>query len=155
MGRSAKVQARASTFSSQKSLIAHAQSKISLFAAQEGLRAYAGKGKVEIQAQGDGADLIARKGIQIISTEDKVEIKASKKIVLSGGSQIEISSAGVLPTTAGKFEVKAGNILFLYGLKVNISLPFFPQSVCWNAWKEERVKRGAFVNKGDGHRCPK
>ena len=60
--------------SSQKSLIAHAQSKISLFAAQEGLRAYAGKGKVEIQAQGDGGDLIARKGIQIISTEDKVEI---------------------------------------------------------------------------------
>ncbi|WP_180157980.1 DUF2345 domain-containing protein, partial [Acinetobacter sp. YH12045] len=102
--------------SSQKSLIAHAQSKISLFAAQEGLRAYAGKGKVEIQAQGDGADLIARKGIQIISTEDKVEIKASKKIVLvAGGSQIEISSAGVLPTTSGKFEVKAGQHKFVGG----------------------------------------
>ncbi|WP_252362302.1 DUF2345 domain-containing protein, partial [Acinetobacter cumulans] len=57
-----------------------------------------------------------RKGIQIISTEDSVEIKASKKIVLTaGGSQIEISSAGVLPTTAGKFEVKAGQHTFVGG----------------------------------------
>jgi type VI secretion system secreted protein VgrG len=113
--------------SSQNSLIAHAQSKISLFAAQEGLRAYAGKGKVEIQAQGDGADLIARKGIQIISTEDTVEIKASKKIVLTaGGSQIEISSAGVLPTTAGKFEVKAGQHTFVAGAKVDTKMKEIP-----------------------------
>ncbi|MDU6101541.1 MAG: type VI secretion system tip protein VgrG, partial [Acinetobacter sp.] len=53
--------------STQKNLIAHAQNKISLFAAQEGARLYAGKGKVEIQAQGDGADLIARKAVQVIS----------------------------------------------------------------------------------------
>ncbi|MBI1451416.1 MULTISPECIES: type VI secretion system Vgr family protein [Acinetobacter] len=113
--------------SSQNSLIAHAQSKISLFAAQEGLRAYAGKGKVEIQAQGDGADLIARKGIQIISTEDSVEIKASKKIVLTaGGSQIEISSVGVLPTTAGKFEVKAGQHTFVAGAKVDTKMKEIP-----------------------------
>ncbi|NHB56712.1 type VI secretion system tip protein VgrG [Acinetobacter sp. 194] len=105
--------------STQKSVLAHAQDKISLFAAQEGARLYAGKGKVEIQAQGDGADLIARKGIQIISTEDTIEVKASKKIVLiAGGSQIEISSAGVFPTTAGKFEVKAGQHLFVEGAKV-------------------------------------
>ncbi|WP_081410297.1 type VI secretion system Vgr family protein [Acinetobacter gandensis] len=116
--------------SSQKSLIAHAQSKISLFAAQEGLRAYAGKGKVEIQAQGDGADLIARKGIQIISTEDKVEIKASKKIVLTaGGSQIEISSAGVLPTTAGKFEVKAGQHKFAGPQQVNVPITTLPNEL--------------------------
>ncbi|WP_180175737.1 type VI secretion system Vgr family protein, partial [Acinetobacter sp. YH12025] len=116
--------------SSQKSLIAHAQNKISLFAAQEGLRAYAGKGKVEIQAQGDGADLIARKGIQIISTEDKVEIKASKKIVLTaGGSQIEISSAGVLPTTSGKFEVKAGQHQFLAGQTQSADLGVMP-NIC-------------------------
>ena len=51
--------------------------------------------------------------MQVISTEDKIEIKASKKIVLiAGGSQIEISSGGVLSTTSGKFEVKAGQHLF-------------------------------------------
>ena len=138
-------------YSTQKSLIAHAQSKISLFAAQEGARLYAGKGKVEIQAQGDAADLIARKAIQVISTEDKIEIKASKKIVLiAGGSQIEISSGGVLPTTSGKFEVKAGQHIFIPGSKVNLNLPFFPQSVCWECLARRANQRGAFVNKGDG-----
>ncbi|WP_151801351.1 type VI secretion system Vgr family protein [Acinetobacter guillouiae] len=113
--------------STQKNLVAHAQSKISLFAAQEGARLFAGKGKVEIQAQGDGADLIARKGIQIISTEDKIEIKADKKIILiADGSQVEISGAGVLPTTAGKFEVKAGQHKFLGGQKIDAKIEELP-----------------------------
>ncbi|WP_180122668.1 type VI secretion system Vgr family protein, partial [Acinetobacter sp. YH12086] len=116
--------------SSQKSLIAHAQNKISLFAAQEGLRAYAGKGKVEIQAQGDGADLIARKGIQIISTEENVDIKSPKEIILTaGGSQLKITSAGIFPTTAAKFEVKAGQHKFVGGAKQALQLPKLPQLV--------------------------
>uniref|UniRef100_UPI00144462FD DUF2345 domain-containing protein n=1 Tax=Acinetobacter indicus TaxID=756892 RepID=UPI00144462FD len=100
--------------STQQSLIAHASQKLSLFAAQEGARLYAGKGKVEIQAQGDGADLIARKGVQIISTEANVDITSAKEIVLTaGGSQLRINASGIFPTTASKFEVKAGQHLFL------------------------------------------
>lgn len=115
------------SLSTQKNLIAHAQNKISLFAAQQGARLYAGKGKVEIQAQGDGADLIARKGIQIISTEDKIEINASKEIVItSGSSQIKINSSGIFPVTGGKFEVKAGQHVFMGGAKANYILPSLP-----------------------------
>ncbi|WP_180095105.1 MULTISPECIES: DUF2345 domain-containing protein, partial [unclassified Acinetobacter] len=123
--------------SSQKSLIAHAQSKISLFAAQEGLRAYAGKGKVEIQAQGDGADLIARKGIQIISTEENVDIKSPKEIILTaGGSQLKITSAGIFPTTAAKFEVKAGQHKFVDGAQVSPVIPPLPTLNIKPAWIE-------------------
>ncbi|MCL6238075.1 DUF2345 domain-containing protein, partial [Acinetobacter sp. ANC 5033] len=90
--------------------------------------------------QGDGADLIARKGIQIISTEDKVEIKASKKIVLTaGGSQIEISSAGVFPTTAGKFEVKAGQHQFLAGQSSHNNLFTLPNLT--NFTLKKKVKK--------------
>ncbi len=113
--------------SSQKNIIGHASSKISLFAAQDGLRAYAAKGKIEVQAQDDAVDIIARKAVKVISTEDQIEITAAKKIVLTaGGSQIEISSAGILPTTGGKFEVKAGQHLFVKGSQVNTSLPALP-----------------------------
>ncbi|MDA4885250.1 type VI secretion system Vgr family protein, partial [Acinetobacter baumannii] len=116
------------SLSTQKNLIAHAQNKISLFAAQQGARLYAGKGKVEIQAQGDGADLIARKGIQIISTEDKIEINASKEIVItSGSSQIKINSSGIFPVTGGKFEVKAGQHVFMGGGSASSTLPALPQ----------------------------
>ncbi|MFA2977910.1 type VI secretion system tip protein VgrG [Acinetobacter pittii] len=115
--------------STQKNLIAHAQNKISLFAAQEGARLYAGKGKVEIQAQGDGADLIARKAVQVISTEDKIEATAAKEIVLTaGGSQVKITGSGIFMTTGGKFEVKAGQHKFMGGGSVNSSLPQLPEA---------------------------
>ena len=105
--------------STQKSLIGHASKKISLFAAQEGARLYAGKGKIEIQAQGDAIDLIARKGVQIISTEDIIEFKSPKEIILTaGGSQLKINGSGIFSTTGGKFEVKAGQHLFKDGQNV-------------------------------------
>ncbi|MGB9039181.1 MAG: type VI secretion system Vgr family protein [Acinetobacter calcoaceticus] len=114
--------------STQKNLIAHAQNKISLFAAQEGARLYAGKGKVEIQAQGDGADLIARKAVQIISAEDKIEATAAKEIVLTaGGSQVKITGSGIFMTTSGKFEVKAGQHLFMGGGSANANVPALPK----------------------------
>ncbi|HBM1135028.1 TPA: type VI secretion system tip protein VgrG [Acinetobacter baumannii] len=115
--------------STQKNLIAHAQNKISLFAAQQGARLYAGKGKVEIQAQGDGADLIARKAVQVISTEDKIEATAAKEIVLTaGGSQVKITGSGIFMTTSGKFEVKAGQHKFSGSQTVTTDLPNLPSS---------------------------
>ncbi|MDV7515076.1 type VI secretion system Vgr family protein, partial [Acinetobacter baumannii] len=119
--------------STQKNLIAHAQNKISLFAAQEGARLYAGKGKVEIQAQGDGADLIARKAVQVISTEDKIEATAAKEIVLTaGGSQVKITGSGIFMTTSGKFEVKAGQHLFMGGAEVGMNLQGLPAYEAYN-----------------------
>ena len=112
--------------STQKSFLAHAQNKICLFAAQEGARLFAGKGKVEIQAQGDGADVIARKGIQIISTEDTVYIISPKEIRLVGDtSEVRINGSGVFATTPGLFEVKSGQQKFTSGAKVQSILPSF------------------------------
>ena len=106
-------------FSTQKSVITHARDKVSLFAAEQGISAFAAKGKVEIQAQDDGVDFFAREGIQIISTEGRIEISSPKEIVLTaGGSQIKINSKGVLNTTGGKFECKAGQHCFEGGERV-------------------------------------
>ncbi|MFY5897811.1 type VI secretion system Vgr family protein [Acinetobacter pittii] len=113
--------------STQKNFIAHAQNKISFFAAQNGARMYAGKGRIELQAQSDGTDIIARKGIQIISTEDRIEITSPKEIILTAdGSQLKINSSGIFPVTGGKFEVKAGQHLFMSSANIvvpKISLP--------------------------------
>lgn len=139
--------------STQKSLIAHAQNKLSLFAAQQGARLYAGKGKVEIQAQGDGADLIARKGIQIISTEDKIAISASKEIVITAGSsQIKINGSGIFPVTGGKFEVKAGQHVFQGGASASVksSLPPPPKRAQGVLELLHDYSHGAFV-KGAGY----
>ena len=113
--------------STQKSLIGHAQSKISLFAGQEGARLYAGKGKVEIQAQNDGLDAIARKDIQIISTEDAIYITSPKEInINAGSSQLKLNGSGIFFTTGGLFKSKAGQHKFEGGAKVNTTLPSLP-----------------------------
>ncbi|WP_252728582.1 DUF2345 domain-containing protein, partial [Acinetobacter sp. Ac_3412] len=92
---------------------------------QNGIKQVAAKGKFEVQAQSDGMDLLAKQGIQIISTEDRIEITSPKEIVITaGGSQIKLNGAGIFPTTGGKFEVKAGQHLFMGGAKVTNNIPF-------------------------------
>ncbi len=119
--------------SAQKNIVAHAQEKISLFAAQKGLRAFAAKGKVELQAQDDAIEVIARKVIKLISTEEKIEITSPKEIVLTaGGSQIKINAQGVFTTTGGKFESKAGQHEFTNGEKLSYEIPQLPNTVLYS-----------------------
>lgn len=137
--------------STQKNLITHAQNRISLFAAQNGIKQVAAKGKFEIQAQSDGMDLLAKQGIQIISTEDRIEITSPKEIVITaGGSQIKINASGVFPTTGGKFEVKAGQHLFMGGAQVSAQLPALPKfdNKNWIALEHLDVDRQPFANLG-------
>ncbi|WP_228277683.1 type VI secretion system Vgr family protein [Acinetobacter haemolyticus] len=89
----------------QKNLIAQASQKISLFAAQNGIKQVAAKGKFEIQAQGDGLDILAKVGIQIISTEDAIYFNSPKEIVFKAdSSELKLNGSGIFPTTGGKFE---------------------------------------------------
>ncbi|MFX5487086.1 DUF2345 domain-containing protein, partial [Acinetobacter baumannii] len=119
--------------SAQKNIIGHAQDKISLFAAQKGLRAYAAKGKLELQAQDDAIEAIAKKVIKLISTEDKIELTSPKEIVLTaGGSQLKINANGVFSTTGGKFESKAGQHLFTSGAKVSYEVPQLPSTMMYS-----------------------
>ena len=113
--------------STQKNLVAHVQNRISLFAAQRGIKQVAAKGKYEAHAQSDGMDLLAKQGIQIISTEDRIEVISAKEIVITGkDSQLKLNGSGIFPTTGGKFEVKAGQHKFESGGKINFDVPYLP-----------------------------
>ncbi|MGB5885153.1 MAG: DUF2345 domain-containing protein, partial [Acinetobacter venetianus] len=58
------------------------------------------------------------------STEDRIEITSPKEIVITaGGSQIKLDGSGIFPTTGGKFEVKAGQHLFMGGAKITTKSP--------------------------------
>ncbi|ENV61456.1 type VI secretion system Vgr family protein [Acinetobacter soli] len=113
-------------FSTQNNLIAHAQNRMSLFAAKAGIEIIAAKQKIEAQAQSDGIDLIAKKEVRVISTEDTIHINSPKKIILTGGSsQIEIGN-NILFKTDGLFKAKAGQHRFESGANVvapKVSLP--------------------------------
>ncbi|WP_019458219.1 type VI secretion system Vgr family protein [Acinetobacter sp. GG2] len=115
--------------STQKNVITHAQNKISLFAAQSGLKAVAAQGKVEIQAQADALDVLSKLGITISSTDDKVIISSPKEVKITGGSsQITLNGSGIFPKTGGKFQVNAGQHLFMGGASANASAPELPKA---------------------------
>ncbi|MCL6242341.1 type VI secretion system Vgr family protein [Acinetobacter amyesii] len=103
-------------FSTQKNWIAQAQNKLSLFAAQGGIKAVAAQSKVEIQAQSDALDILAKMGIRISSTDDKVVISSPKEVQITGGSsQITLNGLGIFPKTSGEFLVNAGQHIFQGG----------------------------------------
>ncbi|MBP1476887.1 type VI secretion system tip protein VgrG [Acinetobacter nosocomialis] len=139
--------------STQKNVIAHAQNRLSLFAAQSGLKAVAAQGKVEIQAQSDALDVLANKGITISSTEDRIEISSPKEIVITGASsQITLNGSGIFPKTGGKFQVNAGQHVFQGGASASVksSLPPPPKRAQGVLELRHDYVHGEFV-KGAGY----
>jgi type VI secretion system secreted protein VgrG len=116
-------------FSTQKNLIAQAQNKLSLFAAQGGIKAVAAQSKVEIQAQSDALDVLAKMGITISSTDDKIVISSPKEVQITGASsQITLNGSGIFPKTGGKFQVNAGQHIFQGGQEISLDFLKLPSS---------------------------
>jgi len=83
-------------FSVVKRFTVAAGERVSLFAQKLGIKIFASKGKVEIQAQGDEMTLDALKDIRISSSEGKLVISAKQEIILtSGGGYIRIADGTV------------------------------------------------------------
>ncbi|MFJ9534690.1 type VI secretion system Vgr family protein [Herbaspirillum sp. NPDC101396] len=83
---------------------------VSLIAHKLGMKLFAAKGKVDIQAQSDEIHLISDKNMFVTSANGKVEINAKEEILLKcGGSYIRITASGIEDGTPGASVVKAGS----------------------------------------------
>jgi type VI secretion system secreted protein VgrG len=90
-----------------KSLFAAVAEKISLFVQNAGMKLFAAKGKVEIQAQSDAMELTAQKNVTVMSTTDMVTVTAKKGILLaSGGAYIRIADGNIEIHAPGTVDVK-------------------------------------------------
>jgi uncharacterized protein (DUF2345 family) len=115
------------TVSAGKSFLVSALDRVSLFAHGLGMRLFAGRGKVEIQAQSDALDVIAQKVARLISAKGGIHISAPKEILLNGGgSYIKINHKGVEYGTAGKWTVKSGSHNELGPKKMDYLKPALP-----------------------------
>ncbi|KHJ68917.1 type IV secretion protein Rhs [Pantoea rodasii] len=69
---------------------------LSLFAHRLGIKMFAAKGKVEVQAQSDALDLLAQKQLTIASQDDKVVVTAKTELLLTcGGAFIRIKDGQI------------------------------------------------------------
>ncbi|PHV22397.1 type VI secretion system tip protein VgrG [Janthinobacterium sp. BJB446] len=132
-----------------KSLIASVKEKISLFAYNAGIKLFASKGKVEIQAHGGDIDIIAEKVLRLLSATDRIEIFAKKEIILGAdGSAIRINGAGITDMTSGQ-RISHNADFSMPGPKtMPYALPVLPKEVCLECLKKRAKQRTAFVNKG-------
>jgi type VI secretion system secreted protein VgrG len=132
-----------------KSLIASIKEKISLFAYNAGIKLFAAKGKVEVQAQSGDIDIIAEKVLRLLSATDRIEIFAKKEIVIGAdGSAIKINGSGITDMTSGKRIIHNSDFSVPGPKTMAYSLPTLPKEVCLECLKKRAKQRSAFVNKG-------
>lgn len=92
-----------------KKLFVGVGAQLSVFVRKLGMKLIANQGPVMVQAQNDTMELLARKGISIVSTEDEIQITAAKSITLNaGGSYITLDGGRIELATIGDYNTRAG-----------------------------------------------
>ncbi|WP_442779361.1 type VI secretion system Vgr family protein [Enterobacter cancerogenus] len=111
-GESAAVVSGGNTdISSGKSFTVAASESVSLFAQGADMQIFAGKGKVDIQAQGNGLKATAKKDIDVTSLEGRIEITAESELVLNcAGAYIKLSGGNIELGCPGNILLKAINV---------------------------------------------
>ncbi|WP_371866535.1 type VI secretion system Vgr family protein [Duganella alba] len=118
------VSAAATSLASGESASFRSGQSMSLFANEGGIKVIAASGKVELQAQDDQLHVLAKKIVEIISNTDWITIKAKKGVRINGGgTELELSAAGIKGYTSGKHEMYASSHQTFPGQERNVSFP--------------------------------
>lgn len=103
-----------------------AKKAVVVFAHEMGMKLVAVAGKIEMQAQTDGIDITAAKGLTITSTEDEILITAKKKITVQcGGSYLTLDPTKIEHGTYGDFKVKSADFDYAGPAKLDVPYPKF------------------------------
>ncbi|EFB2838763.1 MULTISPECIES: type VI secretion system Vgr family protein [Escherichia] len=102
---------------------------ISMLACKTGMKLFAAKGKVEIQAQDDALEAAAKKDVTVTSTEGGVEITAAKDVVLKNldGSFIQLQGKNIILGCEGNILWKCVNAQKMGAASLNTPAPEFPK----------------------------
>ncbi|CAM8312752.1 Type VI secretion system tip protein VgrG [Klebsiella michiganensis] len=101
---------------------------VSMLARKAGMKLFAAKGKVEIQAQDDALDAIAKKDVTVTSTEGRVEITAAKDVVLKNldGSFIQLQGKNIILGCEGNILWKCANAQKMGSVSMSSVMPQVP-----------------------------
>ncbi|WP_157375232.1 DUF2345 domain-containing protein, partial [Burkholderia ubonensis] len=107
------VSGQSTHIASGQSLVASVKQKLSLFVQNAGIKLFAAKGDVEIQAQNDNIEMIAQKTVKLLSATATLEGVAKQEVLLtSGGAYIRIKDGNIEIHAPGKVDVKGGEHAF-------------------------------------------
>ncbi|WP_342594785.1 type VI secretion system tip protein TssI/VgrG [Salinicola lusitanus] len=111
-----------------KSLVASISEKLSLFVQKAGIKLFAARGKVDIQAQSDNLEATARRDLNVTSSDQKIDLAAAKEILLvSGGAYVRIKGGDIELHAPGKVTVKGATKSFGGPASLEGDLPELPE----------------------------
>nr|WKF60150.1 Actin cross-linking toxin VgrG1 [Paraburkholderia busanensis] len=123
-----------------KSLIASVVEKLSLFVQNAGMKLFAAKGKIEIQAHSDNIEVIAQKTMTMLSATEKIDVAAKQEILLtSGGAYIRLKDGNIEIHAPGAIDVKGSQHSFNGPANMSYALPVLPIS------SDEEIVEQSFV----------
>ncbi|MCC8457434.1 type VI secretion system Vgr family protein, partial [Photorhabdus aegyptia] len=112
--------------SSLKRMVLAAKKSMVVFVHELGMKLVAAAGKIQVQAQTDGIEVVAKKGVTITSSDDEILISAKKKITLQcGGSYLTLEPGKIEHGSPGDFNVKSANFDYAEPAKLDVPYPNF------------------------------
>ncbi|WP_027013769.1 type VI secretion system Vgr family protein [Comamonas composti] len=114
-----------------RGLFAAVKDRISLFVHQAGMKLIAASGKVEIQAQSDNVEIVAKKVVELLSTQDWVQVMGKKGVLINGGgSYIKLTGDGIEEGTTGSWVAHAASHSMVGPKSLPVLQASFPEGVC-------------------------
>jgi type VI secretion system secreted protein VgrG len=102
---------------------------VSVFAASHGVKLYAGKGNVDVQAQSDELLLSALKDLHVTSADGHVRVTAKKSIVFTcAGAYIKIEGGNIEIGCPGEVRLKTAALKKTGAKSLSVPLPVMPTS---------------------------
>ncbi len=100
----------------------------SVFVATSGIKLFAGKGKVQIQAQDENVEITARQEVNIASIAGDIDFAAARRIRITagGGCQIEIANGQIAFRAPGPVNIHGSVKNFTEPARVTPQLPELP-----------------------------
>jgi type VI secretion system secreted protein VgrG len=109
-----------------KSLVASITNKLSLFVQNAGMKLFAAKGKIEVQAHADNVELTAQKSLMLASVTEKIQAAAQQEILLtSGGAYIRIKDGNIEIHAPGTIDFKGASFPFSGPTRMDVTNPAF------------------------------
>ncbi|ASL42637.1 hypothetical protein bAD24_I04050 [Burkholderia sp. AD24] len=109
-----------------KSLVASITNRLSLFVQSAGMKLFAAKGKVEVQAHADNVELTAQKSLLLVSATEKIKAAAQQEILLtSGGGYIRLKDGNIEIHAPGKIDIKGAQHSFSGPTRMDVTNPTF------------------------------
>ena len=102
---------------------------VSLFTQSLGIKAFAARGKVQIQAQSDELEVFADQVAKFISAKKSIQIAAKDEVLITAkGSYIKVNSAGIEQGTPATHIVYAATKSMMGPKRLDANLPEFKHS---------------------------